>query len=430
MAEERAQRRLAAIMAADVVGYSRLIGADETGTRTRFKSHLSDLIEPSVREYRGRIVKMTGDGLLVEFPSVVDATECAIQIQRGMSDRTADEDDAIRIRFRIAVHVGDVIVEDDDIHGDGVNVASRLEGIADPGGICISEDAFRQVGGRLKIGYADLGAQSLKNIERPIRAYRVLFDDFDPTPDATAPKAGGPKRRWLPATAALIVVAVAIAGVAWWSDRAPVVERASAEVPSIAVLPFANISGDKRQEYFSDGITEDIITDLSKLSALFVVARDSSFRYKGRVVDIEKVGRELGARYLLEGSVRRAGDQVRINVQLVDARTGGQVWAERYDGKFANTFSLQDKVTHRIIAALSLKLGAKERVVLADHGTNNFEAHDAYLKGQRYFRQYTPEGFALATKQFERAVELDPQYTRAADAIAQVRHVRENSGLQ
>jgi TolB-like protein len=335
----------------------------------------------------------------------------------------------------IGVNLGDVIIEGDDIHGDGVNVAARLEALADPGSVIVSGMVHEAVRAKLEFGFDDLGLQTVKNIAEPVRAYLVLPEGQQ----VVVPSRMKASSRWrIPAIVATVLVLIAAGGIAWWQPWIPDGERASIDKmafklpdkPSIAVLPFTNMSDDKAQGYFSDGITEDIITDLSKISGLFVIARTPSFRYKGRTFDAKRVGRELGVKYLLEGAVRRAGDQVRINAKLIDVETGGQIWAERYDGKFANTFSLQDKVTGRIIEALSLKLGADERARLGDHGTNNFEAHDAYLEGQSYARQFTTEGFASAIEHFRRALELDPNYKRAATAISQIRYIKENSGLR
>jgi adenylate cyclase len=292
MAEQRVERRLAAILAADVAGYSRLMGADEEGTLARLNAHRREFLEPTVVEHNGRIVKRTGDGILIEFGSAVDATRCAIQTQRGMAQRNADVPDDQRIEIRIGIHVGDIIIEEGDIFGDGVNIAARLEGIATPGGICLSDDTFRQVRGKIDVAFEDEGDQQLKNIEQPIRVYRIQLG-------GTAAKGGK--------------------------------TLASSDRPSIAVLPFQNMSGDPGQEYFVDGIVEDIITGLSRTKWLFVMARNSSFIYKGRVVDVKQAGRELGVRYVLEGSLRRAGDRVRITCQLIETASGTHVWAERYD---------------------------------------------------------------------------------------------------
>jgi adenylate cyclase len=303
-------RRLAAILAADVAGYSRLIGADEEGTLNRLRAIRADVIDPKISEHRGRIVKTTGDGLLVEFASVIDALRCATEWQHGMDVRNAAATSDNRIEFRIGVHQGDVVVENEDIFGDGVNIAARLEGLADPGGICVSARVQEDVAGKLDLTFEDLGEQSLKNIARQIRVYRVRLDGLT----TRSPVEPG--------------------------DNSPVL--ALPDKPSIAVLPFANLSGDPEQEYFADGMVEEIITALSRIRWLFVIARNSSFTYKGRAVDVKQVGRELGVRYVLEGSVRKAGGRVRITSQLIDALTGTHLWADRFDGSLEDVFELQD----------------------------------------------------------------------------------------
>ncbi|MCZ6591554.1 MAG: adenylate/guanylate cyclase domain-containing protein, partial [Alphaproteobacteria bacterium] len=317
MAEERVQRRLAAILAADVVGYSRLMGEDETGTLNALKMHRAEFVHPTVAEYRGRIVKLMGDGALVEFPSVVDAVECAVVVQRGMEERNAAIPDSRRITYRIGINLGDVIIDGDDIYGDGVNVAARLEGEADPGGICISGDAYRQVLGKIDFAFEDLGERTLKNIAEPVRIYQ-----------------------WSVGKSAAV-------GKTQPNQNPPLPDK-----PSIAVLPFENMSGDPEQEYFSDGITEDIITALSKFRWFFVIARNSTFVYKGQAIDIKQVGSELGVRYVLEGSVRKAGNRVRITAQLIEAETGNHLWAERYDRNLEDIFELQDEITDTISAAV------------------------------------------------------------------------------
>jgi TolB-like protein/class 3 adenylate cyclase len=420
------ERRLAAILVADVVGYSRLMEIDEVGVLGDLQAHRRELIDPTIAEHHGRIVKLIGDGVLVEFASVVDAVACAVDIQRGMAERNAGAAAERRIEFRIGVHLGDVIVEGGDLYGDGVNVAARLEGLAEPGGVCISRQAFDQVETKLDLAYADLGEQQVKNIGRPVRAYRIRLDT-----------AGGEKRRaaarrrrprmafWAAAAAALGVIA---AGLTWWQPWAPEVAPASVErmafplpdKPSIAVLPFANLSGDPEQEYFADGLAEDLITDLSKISGLFVISRNSAFTYKGRAAKVHEIAEDLGVRYVLEGSVRRAGDEVRINAQLIDATTGGHLWAERYDGTMADIFDLQDTITERIVDALAVELTPREAEVASASRPGSVEAHDAYLLGLSYYYRRTPEGFAKARVYFERAIELDPEYSVAHAALAKI----------
>ena len=321
MSSEHVERRLAAILAADVAGSCRLIGIDEEGTLAQLKALRKTLFDPKVADHRGRIVKNTGDGALVEFASVVDAVRCADEIQRGMAEQNIDVPQDKRIEFRIGIHVGDIIIADDDIFGDGVNIAVRLEGIAEPGGICISDDAHRQVRGKVESTLEDMGAQSLKNIAEPMRAWRVRIGPS--SSPATKPPTETAQPLALP------------------------------DKPSIAVLPFQNMSGDPEQEYFADGMVEDIITALSRFKSLFVIARNSSFTYKGRAVDVKQVGRELGVRYVLEGSVRKAANRVRITGQLVDTATGAHLWADRFDGGLDDIFDLQDQVTESVVGAIA-----------------------------------------------------------------------------
>jgi TolB-like protein/Tfp pilus assembly protein PilF len=395
------------------------MGEDEEGTRARFNAHLTELIEPAIASRRGRIVKTTGDALLVEFASVVDAVQCAVDIQKGMADRNADEPDDQRIVFRIGVNLGDVIIEGDDIHGDGVNVAARLEGLADPGSVVVSGSVHEQVKGKVVFEFDDLGPQEVKNIAEPVRAYRILPEGQQAT---TPARKKAPPRWRIPAIAAAVVVLISAGGVVWWQPWMPNVEPASIDKmalklpdkPSIAVLPFTNMSGDKEQEYFSDGITEDIITDLSKVSGLFVIARNSSFKYKGKSVDVRNLARDLGVRYVLEGSVRRAGDQVRINAQLIDTTSGGHLWAERYDGTLADIFVLQDRVTEKIVSALAVKLTIEDRKALEHSGRPlNLDSYEYVLRGRMKLAQANRQATIEARKLFERAIEADPKYARA-----------------
>ena len=380
MAEERLQRRLAAILSADVVGYSRLMELDEAGTLSRLNALRRELIDPAIAAHSGRVVKLMGDGALVEFASAVEAVTCAIEIQRQLRERDADGSEADSIRFRIGINVGDIIIEGDDILGDGVNIAARIEGIAEPGGISISEDAWRQVQGKVTANFVDAGERSLKNIARPVRVYRL-----DLAQKATI----GP--------------------------RGPLSSPGSPDKPSIAVLAFNNMSGDPEQEYFSDGISEDIITDLSKVSELNVIARNSSFTYKGKPVDVKRVGRELGVRYVLEGSVRKAGNRVRVTGQLIDAESGAHIWAERFDRDLTDIFAVQDELTKEIIAALKIKLSAAEKALIADSGTRNVSAHDFFLKGRElmFGSKRDRDIFEQFMSCFRRAIELDPNYASA-----------------
>src|SRR5882724_5511688 len=379
------ERRLTAILAADVVGYSRLMGTDETGTLAALKTLRTDFIDGKITEHQGRIVKVTGDGMLVEFPSVVNAVSCAAEVQRGMRDRNAGVPQDRRIEFRIGVNLGDVIVEGEDIFGDGVNVAARLESIAKPGGITISGSVRDHVGNRLDLAFEDMGEQALKNIERPIHVYSVSLSK----------PAGGDTKDAMPAR-----------------EEQP-------EKPSIAVLPFNNMSGDPEQEYFSDGITEDIITDLSNVSGLFVVARNTAFTYKGKPVKVEQVGQELGVNFILEGSVRKAGSRVRVTGQLISSKDGGHVWAKRYDRDLTDIFAIQDEITHAIVEQLKVKLLPQEKKSIGQTPTASVEAYTYYLRGRQFLqRRSTKAYYELARRMFAKAVELDPLYARAYAGIA------------
>ncbi len=417
MADERVERKLAAIFEADMVGYSRLMEADETGTIARQKSHRKELIDPSIANNYGRIVKVTGDALLVEFASVVDAVECAVEIQRGMAARNADVPEDRQILYRIGVNLGDVIIEGEDILGQGVNIAARLEGLAEPGGVCISASVYEQIKHKLALDFESMGPQQVKNITEPVVAFR-LKPGAKSIPAAPKPAAipGGGRGWWLPMLAAVLATAIAAGGLTVWRPWEPTVP----DKPAIAVLPFANLSDDPNQEYFADGMTEDLITDLSKISGLFVIARNSVFTYKGKAVKVTQVAKELGVRFVLEGSVRRVGDQVRINAQLVDATTGGHLWAERYDGNLADIFALQDRVTAKIVDALALTLTPQDIRNVGEVGTTNVAAHDAFLQGQAYYHRNTPEDNAKAVAHFQRAIALDPTFGRAHTALAKV----------
>jgi TolB-like protein/class 3 adenylate cyclase/thioredoxin-like negative regulator of GroEL len=376
MAEEQVKRRLAAIVAADIVGFSRMMGADEEGTLGRLKRLRAELVDPSIAGHRGRIFKTTGDGLLAEFPSVVDAVQCAAHVQAGMKERAAAEmQEDRRIVFRVGVNLGDVIVEGDDLYGDGVNVAARLEGICEPGGVYISGSAHDQVAEKCKLSFEDLGERSVKNIARPVRVYRLVIAGQAP---AEAP-------------------------------RAAVEPHTASETPSIAVLPFQNMSGDAEQEYFSDGITEDIITDLSKLSSLMVIARNSSFTYKGKPVDVREVGKRFGVSHVLEGSVRRAGGRVRITAQLLESSSGHHVWAERYDRDLQDIFAVQDEITREIVEALHVKLLRGEQASAWRQLLRKPEALDAYYKGIDRLNRITKEANEEAARSFGQVVALEPE---------------------
>jgi TolB-like protein/class 3 adenylate cyclase/cytochrome c-type biogenesis protein CcmH/NrfG len=426
MPSDHTERRLAAILAADMVGYSQLMEADEAGTLAQLKTHRKEIIDPKIADHHGRIVKLMGDGMLAEFASVVDAVECAVEVQRAMEKRNADVPKDRQIRFRVGINLGDVIAEDDDIYGEGVNIAARLEELCEPGDVFISGTAYDHLKRKVDVDYEFLGERQVKNIAEPVRVYRMLMG-----PAAAGARVGAKRPRpaqwhWA-ALAAGVAVALATGGVTvWLKPWAPDIAPASVgrmalplpDKPSIAVLPFTNLSGDPEQEYFADGMAEDIITDLSHISGLFVIARNSSFAYKGKQADVRTIARELGVKYILEGSVRRADDSVRINAQLIDAATGGHLWAKRYDGTLADVFGLQDMVTKQIVTALSVKLTQGEQKQTARKETANSEAYDAFLKGWDHYRRRTPEDFGEAVSYFDKAIELDPDYSRAYAALA------------
>ena len=384
-------RKIAVILVSDVVGFSRLAEADEERTLARLRALRSDLIDPTISVHHGHVVKRTGDGAIVEFRSVVDAVRCALEVQNAMIERNSGVVPDKRIEFRIGVHLGDVVEEaDGDLMGDGVNIAARLQGIATPGAIALSEDAYRQVRGRLDLATADLGPTQLKNIAEPVRVYLLQVrppGQSKPVAsiDASAEK---PKRPALP------------------------------DKPSIAVLPFANMSGDPEQEYFADGISEDIITALSKLSQLFVIARNSSFTYKGKNVHIGEIGKSLGVRYVLEGSVRKSGGRVRVTAQLIDVTTGGHLWAERFDRELTDIFAVQDDVTTHIVSSMALNLSPDDRQKIAADHTDNLEAHDCLLRGCELFFRLAKEANRDAQTLLRRAVELDPHFAPAFAFLA------------
>ena len=374
-------RRLAAILAADVAGYSRLIGADEGGTLERLKVLRRELLDPKITECKGRLVKTTGDGLLVEFASVVDALRCAVDVQREMARRNTGVPPDNRIEFRIGINVGDIVVEDGDIFGDGVNVAARLEALAEPGGICVSARVQEDATGRLDLDFEDIGQQQLKNIARPVRAYRV---------------------------------ATSARGAITRHDADPPLP----DKPSIAVLPFQNISGDPEQEYFADGMVEEIITALSRIRWLFVIARNSSFTYKGRAIDVKQVGRELGVRYVLEGSVRRAGGRVRITAQLIDAASGAHLWADRFDGSLEDVFELQDRVAVNVAGVIEPTLQAAEIRRAANRPTSDPTAYDLYLRAVPLWASHEKEPIIQALGLLGRAIERDLHYGSALGLAA------------
>ncbi|RVB77447.1 MULTISPECIES: tetratricopeptide repeat protein [unclassified Mesorhizobium] len=405
-------RRLTAILAADVVGYSRLMGEDEVGTLEGLKSCRRELINPEIKKHHGRMIKLMGDGALVEFASVVDAVQCAAVIQRRMADRNKGTAEARQIRFRIGVNLGDIIVEGDDIYGDGVNIAARLQAIAEPGGICISGTAFDHAVHKVDVGFADIGGQRLKNIADPVRAYRVLLDPGDAGKILAAPRRPGSRIMVLAGVAALLIVL--LAGIFAWQWQKP----SALEKPSIAVLPFTNLSGDPGQDYFADGITEDLITDLAKLSGLDVIARNSVFAYKGKPLVLADVGRDLGVQFVVDGSVRRTGDQIRLNAQLIDIATGNNLWANRFDRGIADVFAVQDEMGREIAKALGVQASAAESERMARPPTSNLEAYDNYLRAEQAARSGGGSGLRKALALYEKAEEIDTAFAEAFAADA------------
>jgi len=376
MAEERVQRRLAAILAADVAGYSRLMGSDDEGTFAGLKA-CRELIALKSKQHRGRIVNTPGDSALVEFASAVDAARCAIEIQKEMAQRNAVISEDRRLEFRIGINVGDVIIDEGDIYGDGVNIAARVESLASPGGICLSENAYQQIKGKLTLNARDMGEQQLKNIAEPVRVYSVQLKDAPARPTLALP------------------------------DR-----------PSIAVLPLQNMSGDPEQEYFADGITEDITTALSRLRWFFVIARNSSFSYKGKVVDVRVIARELGVRYVLEGSVRKSGGQLRITTKLIDAKTGNQIWAQRYDRELADIFALQDEITANVVATIEPQLYAAEDYRAKQKPPGSLDAWDCVARGLSLILKMTKSDNAAAQELLKKAITIDPSYAQAYSLLA------------
>jgi adenylate cyclase len=379
---ERARRKLSAILSADVKGYSRLMGEDELATVLTLEAYREMLAEV-IRNYRGRVVDSPGDNLLTEFSSAVDAVECAVKIQKKLRAKNAELPDNRKMEFRIGINLGDILEQGERIYGDGVNIAARIEGLADAGGICVSRSIYDQVKNKLALGYEYLGEHAVKNISEPVRVYRVTIGAQPSVPELSR-------------------------------------EKSLPDKPSIAVLPFVNMSGDPEQEYFSDGMTEDLITDLSKVSGLFVIARNSVFTYKGKAVKVDEVGKELGVRYILEGSVRKAKDRVRITAQLADATTGGHIWAERYEHNLEDIFALQDKVTKEIVSVLAVKVTEDEQLsrVCKCKYTCNIEAYDLYLQGLEYYYRFTEKTNKQAREIFEKAIELEPNYVLAHAILA------------
>ena len=393
MAEVRVERRLAAILMADVAGYSRLIGVDEEGTVAALKAHRRELVDPKVAEHRGRIVKTTGDGALLEFASAVDAVRCAVEIQRAMAERNTAIPADRRIEFRIGVSVGDVIFDEGDIYGDGVNIAARLEGLSAPGGLCISDDTFRQVRAKLDLSFEYGGIQNLKNIAEPMRIWRYVVSDV-PSTKRNGEVSAGLMR----------------------------------EGPSIAVLPFDNMSSDPDQEYFADGIVEDVITALARYPSLFVVARNSSFAYRGRSPDIRAVGRDLGVRYVLEGSIRRAARRIRVTAQLNEAEAGRHLWAEKYEGLLDDVFDLQDRIASRVVGSIGSQIGEAETARAMQCRSSNLSAYELLLRSKSAFRAMTRSGLDDAVTLADKALGMDSSFAAAAVAAAKARGYRVAEG--
>jgi adenylate cyclase len=381
MTEERAKRKLSGILSADAVGYSRLMEKDEESTIRTLADH-KELMANLIQQYRGRVVDAPGDNLLAEFGSVVDATECAVKIQQELKTKNAELPDDRKMQFRIGVNLGDVVEDGERIYGDGVNITARVEGLAEGGGICISGTVYDQVKNKLNVGFVDLGEQTVKNISTPVRAYRIRTDPSTSSPHLAAQ------------------------------------QESPTDKPAIAVLPFVNMSGDPEQEYFSDGITEDLITDISKISGLFVIARNSTFAYKGRSVDVRQIANDLGVRYVLEGSVRKAAGKVRINAQLIDSTTRRHLWAERYDGSLEDIFALQDEITAKIVSGLEVNLTVAERKSAGHKFTTNVDAYDLFLRGRTEVHRFTVTANAEAKRNFETAIELDPNFAAACTYLS------------
>jgi adenylate cyclase len=424
MATQDFKRKLTAILSADVEGYSRLMGEDDEAT-VRTITGYRKVINKVVQKYRGRVVDSPGDNILAEFASVMDAVSSAVEIQQELKTKNAELPEDRKMEFRIGVNLGDVIHEEDRIYGDGVNVAARVESLAEAGGVCVSGTVFDQIESKLPLGYEYLGEQSVKNISKPVRVYKALMD-----PEAVGKVIGEkrvePKRGKRIALAVAIVLLLAVGGLLIWRTASPPIEVASVEKmvfplpdkPSIAVLPFDNLSDDPKQEYFSDGLTEQIITNLSKLPSLFVIARNSTFTYKGKPVKVKQVSEELGVRYVLEGSVQKSGDRVRITFQLVDAITGHHLWAERYDRELGDVFALQDEITMKVLTALQVKLTGGEQVRIAARNTDNINAYLKFMQAAHHLRKTHQEGNIMARKLGEEAIALDPNFSNPYKLLA------------
>jgi adenylate cyclase len=410
-------------LAADVVGYSALMERDEAGTFDRLKTHRKELFEPEIKTHRGRVFKLMGDGLLAEFASVVDAVQCAVALQRNLTIRNSRVPPEQRINVRIGINLGDVIIDGRDRHGEGVNIAARIEQLAEPGGICVSQSVVDQLSNKLPVGFASLGEHQVKNITKPVQVYAVMLDGT--TKPRAAIKIFSVKSRASPIVAAVFVV-ILLGTLAWlqpWGRDNAAVNRMALPLPdkpSIAVLPFDYLGGDPEHAYFADGMTEDLITDLAKLSGVFVIARNSTWTYKGKPVKVQQVAEELGVRYVLEGSVRREGDQVRINAQLIDAVGGQHLWANRYDGSANEVLAFQDEVIRQIVSGLAVKLTSDEQTQVMEAETKVPQAYDAFLQGWDLYHRETKEDTVKAIPFFEQAIKLDPGYGRAHAGLAAV----------
>ena len=429
MSESGLRQRLAAILAADAVGYSRLMESDERATMVALDA-ARDVFKAEIESNHGRVINMAGDSVLAVFETAAGAVTAALAVQRRLDASSRDVPDGRQMRFRIGVHLGDVIEKaDGDVYGDGVNIAARLQALAEPGGIVVSEAVRGAVKSRVAATFDDRGMQAVKNIADPVRAFSVRLEGSQ---QSSALAASTSTRRlprrvaWLAAAAALLLIAVGV--IVWLQPKsAPVTITSPAPAvpsppgkPSIAVLPFDNMSADADKAYFADGITEDLITDLSKVAGLLVIARNSTFQYKGKARDVREIGKALGARYVLEGSVRRSGDSVRVNAQLIDAASGGHVWADRYDGELKNIFAVQDTITRNVVKALAVELTKDDSARVAKRGTGNVQAYDVLLKGWEHYLRQTPDEFRLAIADFKKAAEIDPTYSRAWAALAAI----------
>ena len=431
MNDEQLNRKLTAILSADAKGYSRLMGMDDVATVQTLKD-CHEIMKTEITKHHGRVIDSPGDNLLAEFASIVDAVKCALVIQERLSQYASELPDDRKMPFRIGVNLGDVIVDGERIYGDGVNIAARLEGLADAGGICLSGSAYDQIQNKLAFGGEYIGEQQVKNIATPIRVYKIWSDPEADGRIVTERKTTGARRLWPAVAACLIILVAAAAFYAWHGfqkqepatdtiQAEPQAASPSSEKPSIAVLPFSNLSDDKEQEYFSDGITNDIITDLSKFSDLAVVASNTVFKYKGKPVDIKELGRELKVTYVLEGSVQKAADRVRINIQLIDATNGNHIWADRFDRNTADIFKLQDEIIENVVRKLALKINQTERERIFSKQTDNLEAYDYLLKAYHHFYQMGREPTEKAKEYFKKAIELDPNYSDAYVGLAEVR---------